>query len=664
MSSNTAKQILRFVASSRFENSEVANLSTSNIPKCTDNVEAFFKAIYENNSQPIVSLIQATNGEIHAILSIETATFKTKEDKTFAYLIAPTNSSGIRTFEAVKPDNATESFQVNQNWKTGRFEPENGPTTELQAQSAVSLPNSFVHHLLSEELAESIEAKTLLQMIIEDDNNDTELKNRVKEFLIQSIVESPSPVQFELEKPSRIGIKAQDILQNKVNDLLTTIATSTSPDAEEIVRNETNSPSPPQTTNTSESQQALPNQTSNPANLEISALERLLVNNNQSMFQCFAESLGNATLNVSSSQGFLKQIPSFAKQHLIFLRAGPGHTHTKLSDGLEKALTSSKDGESLRGQIEADLERNETRPVDLLLDKTTCESLFKKGDLRVSKPVNSKATATGLNFFCFGPKYPMGEIFTSTSESGNKFIAYQAKHVWELTVNTENFLNLLEWITGPGYNSYAMMGVSELLAFYHCNTSRITALSQTKPSLILELQFQTANVWSNWMYRCANKAPTKPPNFDHIIDLIEAGSCLIPSLNWKEWNEQAPKKQKVEKDYERTANSNQNRSNARNEQNTTASNQRKQNRTPQLTVQGDDLRAKQDTFRSKFGGAGTVARLNIPDFNGKKICMRYHLLHSCSCTERSSLDHSNLSDQYITGLIQKSNNDNLKISRL
>ena len=119
------------------------------------------------------------------------------------------------------------------------------------------------------------------------------------------------------------------------------------------------------------------------------------------MFKCFAESLGNATLNVSSSQGFLKQIPSFAKQHLIFLRAGPGYTLSKLSDGLEKALTSSKDGESLRGQIEADLERSETRPVDLLLDKTTCESLFKKGDLRVSKPVNSKATATGLNFFCF-----------------------------------------------------------------------------------------------------------------------------------------------------------------------------------------------------------------------------------------------------------------------
>jgi hypothetical protein len=77
---------------------------------------------------------------------------------------------------------------------------------------------------------------------------------------------------------------------------------------------------------------------------------------------------------------------------------------------------------------------------------------------------------------------------------------------------------------------------------------------------------------------------------------------------------------------------------------------------------GNDIQTKSANFGAKFG-KGKVQALNIPQFQGKSICLKYHLLHSCKCKDEDRFYHGKLSNEYISNLLSKSASENLMISK-
>lgn len=652
LSNSQAKQILCKVAQTN------GIFPTASLIPDDATPDAFLNFLQENENIPLAPILtQTTQGELVIMLKVKQHQFDSaRKAKTFGLCIAPVTKAGIFLLSFVANNDPLRQIQLNDSWKTGIFT-EDLSTEPIPSQSMVYFPHSFASFLCHPDHEASINKSTLARQIVESKLEELEeFTPKILQFLAQTTLQTIAPFAIALQDPPRDGASTQRALEDLASSFLLEEDTQVPMEINESSHSviEINNPS-----NTDDEEPIEKDQEMTLSKEDKRLLLLLNARDKSRDVSCFEQfsSILAEERRENKKDGLMKHFPDHAAETLINARAGPGYTSpTKLSLQVSSMLIKCNSDQMALKQIQADLRKiGGNREFDSHLDKITVNSLFKKGELSTEIPVITFAKAIGINFPIFGPKGAINGLQSIKSEADFAFTISEAASITEIIEATRNLRIFMEWIAGSDLTSYAMIGLDNLIEFLETHKGRIKRIAEQSNNAFKEIQIQCANVWSSWFYNCSFEVPTAPPDFMEILKPIS--NNRPPATTLSSTYEPEQKKQKPNP----TNKPNQGSEIKDNSSNRTPE---KKNSQPQLTMTGSDINEKRSNFNSKFGGKGTVAKLNLPKHSNKAICMKFHLLHACKCNEKSSFYHGKLASNFIDQLITKSNSDSLMISKL
>ena len=357
----------------------------------------------------------------------------------------------------------------------------------------------------------------------------------------------------------------------------------------------------------------------------------------------------------------MKHFPDHAKDTLIHARAGPNDPSPQSLAPMVTNLLSKCNSEQMAlRQLQADLRKLQKSCVfDCHLDKATINSLFRKGEVATDIPVISFQKAVGINFPIFGPSGVPTKVIKS--EGDFPFTISEASSATDFIETVRNLRLFMEWIAGPDQESFATIGLDALLSFLEMNKGKIKRIAEQVPGVHAELQIQCSNVWSSWFNELCFEIPQEPPDFSDVLKPIKNNTAPPKTLAIPfQWIKGKP--DALADNLSREPPSKRPKPNPGDQGRGNPPANPNRNRHPQLKIQGDSSETRSANFGEKFG-RGKVRELNLPQLNGKQICLRFHLLHSCRCVNLESFHHGRLPADFINQLIAKSNAESLLISK-
>lgn len=633
-----------------------ANIPTTDLlslPNANDNFDDFLSILYKEGN--VASLLATSqNGELVVIFQLLVHNFAKRAPLPFVSCIAPYSKAGI--YQLALIDNKIDSNSSSA-FKDIPNDLKSFPgidVDEIQIQTAVLLPNELISLLSSEDHEEHINPIILAEQI---NNLDDEVKPKnsdaIASFLLQCFSGVTAPMTLALSDPSSKGSATQKLLLERIQSLHSQKSLSTSKNSSETqdvdndedlisIRSESSSEESSTDMKLSKEDKRL-----------LMFLEARERSRDSSNLAKLSSILSEDRLE-SKKDGFMKHFPDHAKDTLIKARAGPNNpSPDSLSPMVASLLKKSNSEQMALRQILADLRKLQGSSIfDCHLDKATVNSIFRKGEVSTDVPVISFQKATGINFPIFGTSGV--NTRTIKSEGDLPFTISEAKSIMEFIESARNMRLFMQWITGSNEPSYATIGLDNLISFLESNKGKIKRIAEQVPGVYAEIQIQCSNVWSSWFNDLCFDAPTASPDFSDVLKPIKNNSAPPRTLAATTQNDHLFKKHKS------------NNSNLPHRQGSTDngfnSMRKLKNINPQLQMIGNDIQTKSANFGAKFG-KGKVQALNIPQFQGKSICLKYHLLHSCKCKDEDRFYHGKLSNEYISNLLSKSASENLMISK-
>ena len=629
-------------------------LSLSSLPDANEDFDTFLSSLYKDGT--VVPLLTSTHsGEIVVIFQLLVHNFAKRSPLPFVSCIAPYSKAGIYQLTLIQNEvNENDSFRI-EDLPQELSSLHHLISNQIRIQNAAILPNNLIRLLASEDHKQRIDPIILTNQIIQlEDEEKPENLEAIINFLLQCHTDTKPFMAIALSDPSSKGSATQKLLRESIQNLPPSkhiTITSELPKNHDIATDEdlisirSDSPIEDESTDISLSKE------DKRLLMFLEARERSRDSSNlEKLSSILSEDRKN-----SKKDGFMKHFPDHSKDTLINARAGPNNTNpVSLSPMVSNLLTKANSEQMALRQILADLRKLQGSSIfDCHLDKTTVNSIFRKGEVSTDVPVISFQKATGINFPIFGTSGV--ETHTVKGEGDLPFTISQAKSIMDFIESAKNMRLFLEWIAGPEEHSYAMIGLDQLVSFLESNKGKIKRIAEQVPGVYAELQIQCSNVWSSWFNELCFEPPSAPPDFNEVLKPIRNNSApprTLPALPPAEY---PSKKQKS------TNNSFLNRHHISDKEFNPA--RKLKNNSPQIQMVGNDTQAKGANFGMKFG-KGKVQGLNIPQFQGKQICLKYHLLHFCKCRDEEKFYHGKLSNEYITQLLAKSTSDSLMISKM
>jgi len=627
-----------------------------------ESLNDFLNEVYQD--QGVAPLLVSTNeGEVVTIFHMLVHNFAKRAPVPFVTCIAPFSKAGVYQMTLVNNDIDQEELFDAENLSEDFILPPEFSKDQIELQSAVRFPHNLMH-LLAEEAHESvINAVTLANQLIQlPEEEQPENLHLVLNFLIQIYLGKKAPEAVALMDPTSRGSLTQQTLRD------TLLRFTADPQVPEVPESPADLPSPTAETedhSVDESFIEEVGQTELTLSKEDKRLLLFLEARERSRESSGLEKLSSILAEdrqESKKEGFAKHFPDHARDTLINARAGPEcQAPEKLSPLVSNLLTKCNSEQMALKQIQADIRRIQRCSVfDCHLDRATVNSIFRKGELATDVPVISFQRAVGINFPIFGTSGVVTRVIKS--EGDLPFTISESKSITELIEAAKNLRLFMEWVAGTGIISFAMIGLDTLISFLETNKGKIKRIAEQVPGVYAELQIQCSNVWSSWFNELCFETPTEPPNFDEVLKPIKNNSAPPKTLTLAfqytkgkpndpaDYLSREPPSKKVKPNPGIQIRENR------------PGNQWHQNRHPQLTIQGDNWEAKKANFAAKFG-KGKVRALNISQLNGKPICLKFHILHSCRCGNLEVFHHEKLPAEFINKLITKSDAESLLISK-
>lgn len=645
------KTILQQIA-----NTNLPAIDASALPDNKDGLGDLLTEVYDRNGVTPM-LVSTHTGEVVAIFQLLVHNFAKRSPVPFVSCIAPYNKAGIYQMTLVDNEvNPNERFDITD--LPEEFTIPGGLATDrIEIQSAILLPHTLTHLLADAAHAERINPLTLATQIDQlSEGSKPDGWEAMIHFLLQCHLGMKAQKSLALSDPTSKGALTQQKLKDTLRGL-----SSPSPQADGPA-NLTEADSPAAADDSS-------NTMDDSSIEEVAANEEPSLSKEDQRLLMFLEarerSRESSSLEKLSSilaedrqeskkDGFMKHFPDHAKDTLINARAGPDFpAPNKLAPMVTNLLTKCNSEQMALRQLQADIRKLQKSSVfDCHLDKTTINSLFRKGEVATEVPVISFPKAVGINFPIFGTSGVATQAIKS--EGDFPFTISEAKSITELIESARNLRLFMEWIAGPSNISFAMIGLDNLITFLESNKGKIKRIAEQVPGVYAELQIQCSNVWSSWFNELCFEAPVGSPDFNEVLKPIRNNSAPPKTLTAAPL-EPGPKRQKS------NASNPIPRQSALDQRFPTK--RKNVNRQPQLQIQGDNAEAKGANFGSKFG-KGKVDSLRLPQINGKSICLKYHLLHHCNCRDTEWRHHGRLPVDTINQLIARSDADNLLISKV
>lgn len=642
-----------------------ANLPVVDAAQLTNTGESlndFLNEVYQD--QGVASLLVSTNeGEIVTIFQMSVHNFAKRAPVPFVTCIAPFSKAGVYQMTLVNNGIDQKELFDAENLPEDFILPPEFPKDQIELQSAVLFPHNLTH-LLAEEAHESvINAVTLANQLAllpaEDQPENIQL---VLNFLVQVQLGKKAPESIALIDPTpRRGSLTQQALRSS---LLRFTEASQVPENPE---SPADSPSPAVEAENLSVDDSFIEEVEHPEFTLSREDKRLLLF--LEARERSRESTGLEKLSLilaedrqeSKKEGFAKHFPDHARDTLINARAGPEYlVPEKLSSLVANLLTKCNSEQMALKQIQADIRKIQKSSVfDCHLDKATVNSILRKGELATDVPVISFQRAVGINFPIFGTSGVVTQVIKS--EGDLPFTISESKSITELIEAAKNLRLFMEWVAGTGTLSFAMIGLDSLISFLETNKGKIKRIAEQVPGVYAELQIQCSNVWSSWFNELCFGIPTEPPNFDDVLKPIKNNTAPPKTLAIPfQWIKGKP--DALADTLSREPPSKRPKPNPGDQGRGNPPANLNRNRHPQLKIQGDSSETRNANFGDKFG-RGKVRELNLPQLNGKQICLKFHLLHSCRCVNLETFHHGRLPADFINQLIAKSNAESLLISK-
>lgn len=620
----------------------------------TKNLLSFLFDSIESNELIAPLMALSASGEIIVLKEIKEHTFPRSPAISFASKIAPVQNMGVFQIELANLDSTKEPLVLPTTWITGNFDNSDVAKETIVPESMVYFPHSWLYMLAEEPHLEKIDPTILLREVIRNRYNVHEkIAEQVIKFLIQSIVGYIPTLGFNfIEGPIKRGKSTWDLLLSNLRIYQPIPINTHTNDAESTI-DEEESNETDILQNNEEDTKFSPNSKKMFIMLkaQFSSLNETMIKN---LVQV-SESKSSNILRLEDKEGFLKKLPDHAKDVFINLRASKALPNPKeLDSNFSGILAKIKSKSHAYEQIIFTVAKAAgKRDLDCLIDAQTLENFFKFGEVRNRRPITSFEKSFGLNNFALGPSGPSKGTFQVTSDTGNKHISFIASNVSELITAYKNLKFFVNFITGTN-DSFASIGLAELIHFLDDNAITIKESSKDIPNFVAELQIQTGNTWARFIANCAHESPKNPPDFSHFIESVESGRTFAPVLrsvdvNNPTSNNNSNKKARLGKDDKKSGKE-PNRANII-------------NNSPQLFLEGNSDQDKENKFRRIFPDRNTIKNMKFStDEDNKAICLHFHILHRCGF-KPCHFSHKPLSNEMINKIMNVSKEKHLGISK-
>ena len=655
--STSPKTVLQRIAQANLPVVDAAQPSNTG-----EGLNDFLNEVYQD--QGVAPLLVSTNeGEIVTICQMLVHNFAKRAPVPFVTCIAPFSKAGVYQMTLVNNDIDQEVLFDAENLPEDFILPPEFPKDQIKLQSAVRLPHNLTHLLAEEAHENAINAVTLAnqlaQLPAEEQPENLQL---MLNFLVQTQLGKKAPEAIALMDPTSRGSLTQQTLKSSLLHFTEASQVPENPESP------ADSPSPAVEAENLSVDESFIEEVEQPE-LTLSKEDKRLLLFLEARERS-RESTGLEKLSLilaedrkeSKKEGFAKHFPDHARDTLINARTGPEYlVPEKLSSLVSNLLSKCNSEQMALKQIQADIRRTQKCSVfDCHLDKTTVNSIFRKGELTTDVPVISFQRAVGINFPIFGTSGVMTQIIKS--EGDLPFTISESKSITELIEAAKNLRLFMEWVAGTGIRSFAMIGLDSLISFLETNKGKIKRIAEQVPGVYAELQIQCSNVWSSWFNELSFEVPTEPPNFDEVLKPIKNNAAppktLATQLQWIKGKSDALADTLSREPPSKRPKPNpgaQGRGNPPANKHT--------NQQPQLQMLGGDAQAKGAIFGAKLGG-GKHKDFNLPKYNGKPICLKFHLLHFCKCRSMENFHHGNLPASVVDQLVAKLNAEAPMISKM